>query len=538
MRNFVLLVLLVFCQSMFAGLRTESRMRKIAASKLMGSAKAASEMNVLKSTPSYNIYGRGNGKKGFVIVSADDNASPVLGYSSTEYIEDEMPPAFKCWLKAVEASSFSQEVTTTYKATPNFLPSTWGQSDPFNYLCPEIDGVKVPCGCVATAMSQIMYYYQYPSHGVGNGYYTFGDALSARYPDEIKGIYQWEMMKPMYSSSTITEEERLAVAVLLKDAGLATYMQYASDGSGAAVNDAALAFVNNFSYDANTICYMLKDFYTNVEWNNIIYEELAAQRPILVGGQDPVSGGHAFVFSGVDEDGKVYVNWGWNGSGDGFYEITALNPPSSSGSGNTFAFNFDNEMICGIQPAQSEPDESLRYSIWACEEPFVAEYQKIRNWLKVKTSLIYNISMYPFTGEIKLYCESVDGDETKDKSYTFLDFSQDVFPSRYGSSDETKTIKTTDLDPGKYYIYLISQAVGESSPQKVRSSGGLIIRYIMTKAASGQLTIEDDDALITRIESQSATYPSSSAIYDLSGRRIQNPTKGIYIVDGKKIVTK
>jgi len=158
--------------------------------------------------------------------------------------------------------------------------------------------------------------------------------------------------------------------------------------------------------------------------------------------------------------------------------------------------------------------------------------------LKVKTSLIYNISMYPFTGEIKLYCESVDGDETKDKSYTFLDYSQDVFPSRYGSSDETKTIKTTDLDPGKYYIYLISQAVGESSPQKVRSSGGLIIRYIMTKAASGQLTIEDDDALITRIESQSATYPSSSAIYDLSGRRIQNPTKGIYIVDGKKIVTK
>ena len=75
---------------MFAGLRTESRMRKIAASKLIGSAKAASEINVLKSTPSYNIYGKGNGKKGFVIVSTNDNATPVLGYSSTEYIGNQL----------------------------------------------------------------------------------------------------------------------------------------------------------------------------------------------------------------------------------------------------------------------------------------------------------------------------------------------------------------------------------------------------------------------------------------------------------------
>ncbi|MBR1467583.1 MAG: C10 family peptidase [Bacteroidaceae bacterium] len=509
-------------------------MRKIAARKLLNSVVDAARLKILKSTPSYYIYGRGN--QGFVVVSTDEETTPVLGYSSSEYIEEDMPPAFKCWLKAVEASSFRQEVSVTYQAVPNFLTTTWGQSAPFNYLCPEINDAKTPTGCVATAMGQIMYYYQHPVQGTGQGYYTLGESKNVRYPNRIDGVYQWDLIKPDYSGITVSEDERLAVATLLKDAGLAVHMNYNTDGSGAFTSDAALAFIDNFGFDANTTQYMLKEYYDKAEWSSVIYSELAARRPVLAGGYDPANGGHAFVFSGVDGDGKVYVNWGWNGNADGFYEITALNPRGILGSSNTMAFNFNNEIVYGLQPAQGKPDESLRHSLWACTEPFNAEYQKIRNWLKVKTSSIYNISIYPFTGEIKLYCESVDGDKTKDMSYTFSDYTQDVILSGYGYSDQVKTIKTTDLTPGRYYIYLVSQTTAESVPQKVRYPGGLY-RYIMTKDASGVLTVESDETTGIASIVPSEKSVAKSGLYDLMGRKVNGDNlHGIYIQNGKKVV--
>lgn len=534
MRKIVFVTLLMLCIPMWAGLRTESKMRKIAASKLLGSTKEASKMEVLKSTSSYYIFGKE--KQGFVIVSTNNSATPVLGYSSSEYKENDMPPAFKRWLKAVETSLLDEKTSTPYTVTPNFLPTKWGQSDPFNYLCPEVNNTKTPCGCIATAMGQIMYYYQYPSQGVGNGYYTLETTGEARYPDEIKGEYRWDLMKTYYSNITISEEERLAVATLLKDAGVASHMHYDVDNSGTLSNYAALAFVNNFGYDANTIQYMQKKFYSKEEWDSIIYEELAAKRPILAGGYDSEDGGHAFVFSGVDEDGRIYVNWGWNGNADGFYEITALKPRYTSRPDLTLDFSLDNDIIYGIQPAQSEPDKSLQHSKWACEEPFTAEYQKIRNWLKVKTSFIYNISIFPFTGEIKLYCKSADGDETKDKIYTYLDFSRETVSSEYGYRSRTVTIKTTDLTPGKYYIYLVSQATDEATPQKVRCPGGQI-QYVMTKEENGVLIIENDDTVDNISTCQPTPLKNPSTIYDLSGRKLNSiQKKGIYIQNGIKII--
>ena len=536
MRKVVFLALFLSCQCMWAGVRPESRMRRIAASRLAGSADAASKMDLLESTPSYYIYGKG--KQGFVVVSTDDSTTPVLGYSSTEYNAEDLPPAFKCWLKAVAASAPCETTSISYTVVPNFLPTTWGQGDPFNYLCPEIEGKKAPSGCVATAMSQIMYYYQYPAQGTGSGYYSLDKTGSSRYPDVINGVYRWELMKPDYSGQSVGDEERMAVATLLRDAGLGSHMNYATGGSGAYIDDAALALVNNFGYDSNTMRYMIKSFYSNEEWNRIVYEELAARRPILVAGHDAASGGHAFVFSGVDEDGKIYVNWGWNGSADGYYEMTALDPRGILGSDNAMKFNLNNQMVYGIQPPQGEPDESLRPSGWACPDPFTAEYQNIRNWLKVKTSFIYNISYFPFTGEIKLYCESADGDVTKDRSYTYLDYSQTSIASKYGYSDQVATVKTTDLEPGRYFIYLVSQTAKEPVPQKVRYPGGLF-QYVMTKAENGKLTIEEDDSADNILSPLQPAASAPAPVYDLSGRMVNSQLKnGLYIVNGKKVLFK
>jgi hypothetical protein len=52
------------------------------------------------------------------------------------------------------------------------LTCTWRQGSPYNDLCPQLtpaadEHTKV--GCVAIAMSQIMYYWKWPNTGVGNG---------------------------------------------------------------------------------------------------------------------------------------------------------------------------------------------------------------------------------------------------------------------------------------------------------------------------------------------------------------------------------
>ena len=534
MRKVIILTLLVLCQWSWAGVRPEAKMRKIAASKLLGNAAAASKLEILDENSAYRIYGKD--QQGFVIVSTDENAKEVLGYSTKAYDKDNLPPAFKLWLKAIEVSTIDKTVNASYTVVPNFMTSTWGQGDPYNFLCPQIDGQLPPCGCVATAMGQIMYYYQHPVQGTGSGYYTVGENTTTRYPDDIKGIYQWGMMKPKYSETSTTDDERIAVSTLLKDAGLAVHMNYNIGGSGAQIISAAQAFINNFGYDSNTTQLLERMFYSEEEWYSVIYNELAAKRPILVGGMNEAGkDGHAFIFSGIDEDGKVYVNWGWNGSADGYYEIKGLNPRGILGSNNMMDFNFYNEIICGLRPAQGEPDISLRHSSFACNEPFTAEYQKIRNWLKVKTTSIYNNSLYSFSGEIKLYCQNMDGDATKDKTYTFLDFTSEELLPGYGYfSEQTKTVKTTDLDPGKYYIYLVSQAINESTPQMVHRPGG-IQRYIMTKEDDGKLTVEEDTPTGIFSIYQTPTV-SSARIFDLQGREVKTPQRGIYIINGKKVV--
>lgn len=73
----------------------------------------------------------------------------------------------------------------------------------------------------------------------------------------------------------------------------------------------------------------------------MVYQEIDAQRPILYTGVDATNGGHAFVLDGYDSDGLVHINWGWNGSEDGYFDIAKLNPAN-------YAFSLQQGMIVGL----------------------------------------------------------------------------------------------------------------------------------------------------------------------------------------------
>ena len=136
-------------------------------------------------------------------------------------------------------------------------------------------------------------------------------------------------------------------------------MKYTSKYGSAALDDCASALVNNFRYDSLSLSMYLRYFYDDVEWKGIVYNELANKRPILYAGtsdKEKESSGHAFVFHGLNGEGLVYVNWGWSGTCDGYYDIDVLQPGQDAAQKGDYSAN--GQMIIGFNPT-STPSEHL-----------------------------------------------------------------------------------------------------------------------------------------------------------------------------------
>jgi PKD repeat protein len=315
-----------------------------------------------------------NTNDGFVIVSADDRAYPIIGYSTKrQYVVPNKKSPFSVWMskRKAEIISIQTNITnadarvtkqwTTYTnnsarlANPNsvltasvapLVQTTWNQSPFYNDSCP---GGSVT-GCVACAMSQIMRFWNYPAKGQGSSSYcdctpTFSEnygTLSANYGATN---YNWANM-PLSISSDNTE-----IARLMSHSGISVQMDYSPSGSGAWVitaDDSICAqnsYVKYFKYNPNTIQGLLRSNYTDTAWIVLIENELTHGRPVQYVGWDPSAGGHTWVCDGFDEDSNLDMNWGWGGECDGFYSINALAP-----TGSGYDFSQTNQAVIGIEP--------------------------------------------------------------------------------------------------------------------------------------------------------------------------------------------
>lgn len=328
------------------------------------------------------IFANANGK-GFVIVSGDDRALPVLGYSTNSLIDIEnMPENAVEWLHDYEReirflkeenippTPFVQEqwglllsdnapqIVTTVAP---LLTTTWNQSPYYNDLCPYDSeyGERAVAGCVATATSQVMKYWNHPSSGVGSHSYvhpTYG-TLSA---DFANTTYNWSQMPNSLSSSSSTAQ-KTAVATLTYHIGVAIEMDYGVSGSGAYTFEygqnlpsAENALKTYFKYK-NTLHGEFKQFYADTQWLDMLRADLDLSHPVIYSGSD-TSGGHCFVCDGYNNNNQFHFNWGWGGYCDGYYAIGSLNPnPGGTGGNATYTFNLINGAIFGV-----EPDGALR----------------------------------------------------------------------------------------------------------------------------------------------------------------------------------
>lgn len=207
-----------------------------------------------ETTTSYYVFDNG-ADKGFTIVSGDDELPEIVGYSahgnSENLMKTEGCAAFlKAYQKFVAAftqgDAKARKILAEQRAlktdgryqqskiAPLLGDIAWDQLTPYNKMCPKyIGSSQSATGCVATAMAQVMMYYQYPKELKA----TIPAYTTTTHKLKVKAIskgekYDWDNMLPTYTKGKYNTTQANAVAKLMFHCGAAVQMDY-GDSSGA-----------------------------------------------------------------------------------------------------------------------------------------------------------------------------------------------------------------------------------------------------------------------------------------------------------------
>ncbi len=368
-------------------LTPEQALERLAGSSAMTKAPGNARINPSPVLTEYNsgkpalyIFNRAD-SNGFVILSADDCAAPLLGYGDNCAISSDrtdLPEGFIYWIntlssRIVTAAEAGANTTAYVSATrPDRAPisplctTRWDQGTPFNNDCP-LDGTqRSVTGCAATALSQVMKYHNWPESGEGSVSYQWkGQTLSEKF-DTV--TFAWNNMIDTYTEGSYTPAEAAAVAGLMKSAGYALEMDYSASASSAFTNMPAPALGNYFRYDKGMRS-VRREFYALPDWEELIYNSLSTYGPVIYNGQSS-GGGHSFICDGYSQDGYFHINWGWGGMSDGYFLLDALDPDNqgTGGSSTGAGFDFDQDALIDIRPDRSGTSEWIPYM--ASSDPF------------------------------------------------------------------------------------------------------------------------------------------------------------------------
>lgn len=351
----------------------------------------------------FNIEGGG-----FVIASADSRTLPVLGYSTSGRIDwDRMPVNMREWLKQYDEAVASLGSSTGFvdgnaiDANPSALSGTrsdrspvqplikthWNQDEPYYDQCPlyaggltEQLGNRCVTGCVSTSLAQLINYYRWPDT-IPEGLpayivdepYMIGTGILWQVDSLPPVVFKWDDMLDDYMfNDTLTdekiqlgtEEQRQAVATLMRYCGQSIYASYNPTMTSAFCTDLFFGLKYIWGYKAATLINS-RSQYSIDEWETIIYGELAAGRPILYQGQSLDNSGHSFICDGYDGNGFFHINWGWGGQDDGYFSLSVLNPYESkevNEGSSEMGFNYDQMVIINTDPKM--PVQSFSHDLY------------------------------------------------------------------------------------------------------------------------------------------------------------------------------
>ncbi len=399
MRNFLLLIVLML---VVTGI--EAKPVGLEEARVLAGKFVVANMSDVRSSEVNHVYTLSNKssvpclyvmnyEKGYVILSADDVAKPILAYSDEgQFDPNNIPEGMAYYLdfykrqigKAVELGILQDDETAMEwrglrqnglplnrdgRSVSPMLATSWDQDSYYNYYCPSTSygpSGKAYAGCVACAMSQVMKYWNFPEKGKGSHSYVINISGSELNGTELSvdfssATYDWNNMPGSLGWSS-SSTQRNAIALLMYHCGVSVDMGYSGNGSGTQSQKVPNALKTYFSY-SNLAQSVYRDNYSKTEFEDIVMNNLDNGFPTYYSGSDEEAG-HAFVCDGYDNNRKFHFNWGWSGEGNGYFAVDALNPEVYF---QFYNFNLNQTAIINIMP------DYIAASLPLAPDPFVAQ---------------------------------------------------------------------------------------------------------------------------------------------------------------------
>lgn len=491
---------------------------------------------------------------GFYVTPADDRFPVILGFSDEAINKDNLPPAFVYWMDfysrqmswAIEngmadkaaASLYGlddligiEDETDTRPEIPVIVSTRWNQGTPYNGKTPKVGSTSTYTGCVATAMSQAMKANEHPVTGVGTYAYSWNNkTLRFNYGATT---FDWDNMTNIYgNASTATQCD--AVATLMYAAGVSVNMSYGTDASGAVSARIPRGLVENFGYNRG-VTYYQRDYFSEEEWDEMVYAELSAGRAIIYDGGTKNNEGHSFICDGF-KGGLYHINWGWGGASDGYFRLSALDPDSQGigGASSGNGFDYDQDMITNI--SMTAQSDFLFAPLYSYRSTTGLIYTN-NNFSLGSGAGVLNYSGYPFNGVlgIRLVNDATQEESYVESSAISID---EVDTSYYGSNANFGTMRR-NAPAGTYTAYPVCRRTDETVWQPVYIQQGVADKLTLRLGTSGNITTDgsDPDALTPVVSATNVTVPATAALgssvtcaVTLKNNSSSQVTAGIYIL--------
>ena len=412
--NRIYTFMLVLCLAIASGTAwaesiNESQAKRIAEGFMTSHRLPATGLKLAKKAPqlnapsqagaaAYYVFNNSQTQGGYIIVAGDDRAPAVLGYSDrgtfdTQAIPEAMQELLDSYAEQIEALSRGDKaamLTSSGPAIAPLLTSCWNQKSPHNQLLPFVAGSRAVVGCAGTAMAQIMYYWKWPARPT----MTIPEYTTSTYSIFMPALepvdFNWDAMQDNYQSSDTLSEAGLAAATLSLYCAQSLEMDFDDGSSGATTSRAAQKLSTYFGYKASARV-LSRVNYTNQEWYDNIYSELAANRPVIYTGRKK-SSGHAFICDGYDGNGMFHINWGWNGQSNGYFLLNVLNPDmqgTGSASG-VYGYVYSQSAIVGIEPGEADNVLAMTITSATLKSATTTRTGTDDNFTAVLTGLFHN----------------------------------------------------------------------------------------------------------------------------------------------------
>lgn len=470
-------------------------------------------------------------EKQLLIVSGDERMQRILGYTDRPLAGNAIPDGLADLLDGYTAQYNALGKTATnaattparsalYKGERLLSTAAWGQWTPFNNLTPQ----HYPTGCAATAMAIVMRYHQWPDVGSGSKTHIWKDSvMTANFGSTH---YDWANMPVSYEQ--YNDAQANAVAVLMRHLGVSVEMYYDAESSGARQTLVPVALQQYFHYGATARLLTASD-YDAATWDGMMRKEIDSNRPVIYTGESIQGrGAHGFVLDGY-RDNLFHFNFGWNGSGNGFFAISAI-----TSTDRNFEFANKQQAVIGITPVKAEKAAPLQLDCEGKYEGFYTAISSLKAGEKQSVHLSALSALSTWRGKLQWNLCKADGSIVEQLGNKQIDMNG-------GSTQGVDFELAAKNNAAKgYYLQLMACADGATKWLPVLNALGreVVVQAYERKVPVVQVVVDAKNATIDSNDAQNKTYEGkpllgSTYIYKVNFGNGMEKSVDMLSLDGK-----